>query len=154
MKKLFLSALLGSGLLIAGSVSADQPQPAGCSLQFSVHSEDIIIINTGSGTGVVTCSDTQSTRTARVNIQISGIGLGLGEFNVQGVAGGIGIANPEDLAGTYGVASVDAGFGVAVGAGLGFEGQTNGLTFTGNVQGGQGIGAALNGTTWTITPAR
>jgi hypothetical protein len=152
MKKLLLFVVAAASLIAADTASS-QPQPAGCALSFQVQIDSYVIVSYGAGSGVVTCSSSDGTvtATAPVSIQISGIGPGLGQFLIDGVAGSIGILEPNQLNGTYAVLEANVGAGPAIGADLGFAGQTNGLSFTGSVQGGEGLGVSLSGTSWTIT---
>jgi len=137
-----------------GSFAFADAQPGNCQLNFNVQINSFLVFSNGGGTGVVTCWNASGSHTSNVNIDIEGIGLGLGTFSVQGVAGNLGIVDAEKLVGTYAVVEANVGVGGAVGASLGFEGQQNGLSFTGNVAAGQGIGVMLNGTQWTIKLAQ
>lgn len=152
MKNMIFAAVAA---LVLSSGAHAESVPAGCKLEFHVKIDSILFLSKGGGRGLVTCSDAQGFVTAqsRVNIDIDGIGLGLGTFELQGVSGSVGILDPSQLTGVFAVAEANVGFGAAVGASLGFHGQDNGLSFTGNVNAGRGIGVYLNGTRWIITLA-
>ena len=139
-----------AGLLMSNGAYA-QSEPSACKLLFRVHIDSFLILSKGAGRGVVTCTSAGKESKSKVDIAIDGIGLGLGTFDLQGASGSIGVADPRELDGTYAVAEANVGLGGAVGASLGFEGQENGLSFTGNVNAGQGVGVFLNGTRWTIS---
>lgn len=154
MKKLILSLATA---LVAGAAYADAgTQPASCGMNFKVHIDSVLLSSGGSGRGYLVCRNAagQLVTKAPVNITIRGIGLGLGVFDFVGVAGNLGILNPGEIEGTYAVVEVAGAFGPGASAALGFKGQNNGLSFTGNLNIGHGIGFMVNGTTWTITSAR
>src|ERR1044072_5323314 len=159
MKKLVLTAILAAAGLSPSAQTLEgnaASQPAGCSMKFSVHIDSILFISKGSGRGVVRCKNADGSEYAKapVSIVIEGIGLGLGTFNMEGLAGSLGILQPSEINGTYAVVQATAGAGPALGAPLGFNGQQNGLSFTGAVTAGNGIGGMLNGTKWDIRIAR
>lgn len=156
MKANLSMLIVAAAMLLSNIAGAQEAQPAGCNLKFRVHIDSILIFSKGQGRGVVTCqsADGKVESKAKVDITIDGIGLGLGTFDLQGISGSIGITDPRLLAGDYAVAQANVGLGGAVGASLGFEGQQNGLSFTGMVNAGQGFGALLNGTRWMIRLAQ
>jgi hypothetical protein len=152
MKKSALSILFTFATLLIASSAHAETEPEGCKLFFKVHIDSFLVFSKGQGSGKVTCTDANGKveYKSKVSISIDGIGLGLGTFDLRGASGSIGLTDPSELSGTYAVAEANVGVGGAVGASLGFEGQDNGLSFTGNVNAGQGFGAFLNGTRWTI----
>jgi hypothetical protein len=157
MKTLTLFAFILLALISTLPTPAHAESQIGdCELSFNIHIRSLLIFSKGGGTGVVTCwsGENKVAATSNVTIEIEGLGLGLGAFQLQGIAGSIGVMDPRELVGTYAVAQASVGFGGAVGASLGFHGQKNGLSFTGNVNAGRGVGVFLNGTSWTITLAR
>ncbi len=146
-----LVALLG--LLPVAQATAATPEPAGCRLEFKIHVESYVFMSKGSGTGRVTCSNPDGSvrATKPVAIKIDSLGLGIGEFSLRGVAGNLGILDPKEIEGEYAVIEANVGVHGAAGASLGFEGQDNGLSFSGSVSAGHGWGARLNGSTWKIS---
>lgn len=152
MKRLMVATVL-SMMGLVSSAGAAESQPAGCRLEFQVHINSMVIFSEGRGTGRVTCSNPDgSVRATRpVRIEIGSIGLGIGEFTLRGVAGNLGILDPKQIVGEYAILEANAAVNGAVGATLGFEGQDNGLSFSGSVSAGHGWGARLNGSIWKIT---
>jgi hypothetical protein len=153
MKKiLVLGAVLAFGVVQSAKA---ETAPAGCEFHFKVEIKSYVLWSEGGGSGKVICNDIEGNQlTARnVKIDINSLGLGLGEFRLEGVAGNLGILDPTEIKGTYAVAEAGVAFGGALHAGLGFEGQNNGLSFSGLLSVGEGIGLRLNGSTWDITLA-
>lgn len=124
----------------------------GCRMTFQVRIQSTFFWQQGYGSGMLTCSDaTGETPYQRaVSIEISGYGFGYGLFNYSGVSGQIGWLDPAQIEGVYYVADANVAFGKGFGLSLDFYNQTNGLSFGGKLKAGDGMGVALNGSTWTI----
>ncbi|MGE0528493.1 MAG: hypothetical protein AB7G93_20335 [Bdellovibrionales bacterium] len=158
MKKLLLSAVLAFAGWSAGAQTYQTEaytQPASCYMRFGIRIDSLLVASRGYGTGFVDCvgADNRVYAETPVTIEIEGIGPGLGSFSLQGYAFNLGILNPSEINGTYGVVQTNIGAGPAVGAALGFVGQQNGLSFTGQITAGSGVGIMLNGTKWDIRVA-
>lgn len=147
-----MALILGLSSATVAATPSASPAPAGCRMEFQVRVTSYVLYTEGRGTGKVVCKNADGTeRTSKsVRISIEGVGPGIGEFSLRGVAGNLGILDPQEIEGTYAVLQANVGVHGAAGATLGFEGQDNGLSFSGSVAAGHGWGASLNGSTWTI----
>ena len=151
MKTALISLLTLLGVTL-GSHAHAYSSAAVCTLEFDVSIGDIVIIKTGAGTGHVICTslDGRVVRRAPVVIDILGFGLGVGAYHFIGGTGNIGILDPREIEGDYVVVDANVGAIAAAGANLGFKGERNGLSFTGDLRVGVGLGAGGFLANWRI----
>lgn len=154
MKKLMLAFTMVTAALLTGSPQAQASEAAGCIFHFKVKLRSTVIFQSGGGRGYLECKDVDGRESrSHVNIDVDGLGLGLGVFEFEGVSGNLGFLDARELEGQYYIA--DANIAVIVGGGLslGLYNQRNGLSIDAKIKAGRGLGAAINGSRWTITLA-
>ncbi len=146
---------LGTAVFFGNVPPATATDLAGCTFHFNVKIKSVLIFQSGVGDGYLSCKDIHG-RESRdiVDIQIQGIGLGLGLFYFEGVSGNLGVLDAQDLEGEYYLADGNIAIGVGGGLSVGLYNRRNGLSIDAKVKGGRGIGAAINGSRWTITLVR
>lgn len=152
MKKLMLALAMVSATLVSGIQQAQASDVAGCAFHFKVKIRSTLIFQSGGGRGYLECKDVDGRSSkSHVRINIDGLGLGLGVFEFDGVSGNLGFLDARELEGEYYLADANIAVGVGGGLSLGLYNQRNGLSIDAKVKAGRGLGAAINGSRWTIT---
>jgi hypothetical protein len=146
---------LASVLLLSNQAQAAASNAAGCGFKFSVAISSDIFIQTGSGSGILQCTDIDGkTTSSKLDIKIKGYGIGYGKFKFSGVSANLGAVDLQDLEGEYDLVTSNIGVGVAGSLSLGLFNQRSGLSIDAKVSGGSGAGFDLFGSVWTLTRAQ